>query len=200
MADSDRSSHDTASTCCPECGAEVDPAWMVCWMCEALLRAPANLPPARKPRRRVVPKRDSSSSIAVNTSLIGAVAVVWLGVTLARPGLGFLLAIGALPATVRTLIVVHQRQAAGKATAPVDAGLMFFGSLLVTSLLLVATFFVAAGVLVFGLFATCASGWMPSQEDSIAVGVVLCLIAFCCVAWGFWKVIRARFHEDISRL
>lgn len=184
---------------CPRCGAKVDPAWARCWLCESPLVAIAKSP-AKQPARHAAAQSaaDSGLGLAATIVVAAAVSLVWIGVTIAAPGVGALLAIAAVPPVIRTITVVHKRQAAGIETSRVRTGLMFVTSLVVTGVMLSV-----AGLVAFWTFClTCVAAALVTQsneEIAMAFAGISTLLVVGLLSWLFWIFVRMRYRKDVSK-
>jgi len=182
---------------CPRCGAEVDPTWAQCWMCEADLAGSSLKPEKRSTQRPGASATDSTLGLVATIAVVAAVGFVWLGVTLAAPGIGALLAIAAVPPVFRTITVVHKRQTAGKETSAARTGLMFVTSLLVTGVMLAVTGFVAFWTFCLTCIAA-ASVTKDNEEIAMAFAGISTVAVVGLMGWLFWKLVRHRYRKDVG--
>jgi len=134
---------------CRECGAAIQPQDRQCWLCHRLLAVEAELVetgspfvPQYAPPKWVNPAQFSLETLMLVITLIA----VCLGMIMALPGVGILVAIVAAPALVRTLVAGYQDRKAGTPMTLGEKLLTFAASTGVTLAVLVTggTAFAAA--------------------------------------------------------
>ncbi len=171
---------------CTVCGAELDVA----------LAAPDE--PALPPPPPLPPTREDQDTVLV---MIVAVAVVWIGLTLAAPGLGIFLAILSVVPFLRTLAVVRRRADHGAQTSWMTSVVMFLGSLGVTLVLLAVVLVTAVGTFcaacLTGAVGAAAAGGR-SMEGVVAVSALISLVAVSGVTYVLIKWIRKRWQRDVG--
>jgi hypothetical protein len=188
---------------CPACGAQVQPTSTACWLCQEPLASPAEIveaelveptPPPIIPaweqaRRTASPLQFSLESLMLVITLVA----VCLGMIVAMPGVGVLVAIVAAPALVRTLIAGFQQRAAGSQMTLSEKALTFLASTGITMAVLAAggTAFASA------CFASClvalgvSSATTPSGRinEEYWIYIVLgfsSLVGLATTVWLFW--------------
>jgi hypothetical protein len=162
---------------CPNCRHENPRGSIHCAFCaHPLTEKPAELdenpwsPPAAA---------DSSSRTFTIGSLMLVIAViaVCLGVTVAVPGLGVLLILAIVPASIRTLLAISSRRAAGKPLTVWEKFVVFAGSLAVVAAIGIGSF-IAFVVTCFPV------GFVSVSAAESMVGLVLAFV-LGIVAAGF---------------
>jgi hypothetical protein len=184
---------------CPKCRAELRAGTIRCWLCEAEVQPvaadSAAAPPAAgqsKPAERV-----GTYSLASLMMFVTLVAVVCGTFTIA-PGLGFLVAIVAALAFVRTVILVHRQSALAHHPSAVERVVVFCGSLaviIVTGVAAAAAFYATCvggfltGIAAGNLTDSRGYGWLGG---SLVVGVVLGIVAALYVAYRVFILLSKR--------
>lgn len=145
-----------------------------------------------------------------SASLFGGVTLILICLELfaVSPGLGIAAAVLALPALIRTVLVVRLRQAKGK---PINDGQkfgLFLASLGTTYIITFVTFLATAGVFIGAsitlLFATCLvavtnpRGPNPDMEKLMMIVGVICLVVAAAVLLGFSFWVRDRWRRDVQ--
>jgi hypothetical protein len=188
-----------AATHCPDCGAEVPAESLKCWLCHRQLAVQAELveptSPFRAPPRRASPAQFSLETLMLVITLIA----VCLGVIMAAPGLGILVAIVAAPALVRTLVAGYQERRAGTPMTLSEKLLAFLASTGVAVAVVVTgwTAFAAACLgscfVLVGLESTGTANWLRTNDDTIFFVLfgVSALVGLGTAGWLFW-VLRPR--------
>ncbi len=193
----------TGNSLCPDCGAQVQPTATACWLCQKPLASQAEIveaeiveptPPPIIPaweqaRRQASPLQFSLESLMLVITLVA----VCLGMIVAMPGVGVLVAIVAAPALVRTLIAGFQQRAAGTQMTLSEKALTFLASTGITMAVLAAggTAFASA------CFASClvalgvSSATNPRggfNEDWLIYAVLgfSSLVGLATTIWLFW--------------
>src|SRR4051794_11345500 len=108
-----------AATTCPHCGASLEPADAICWLC---LSPVAQLPAGRNAAQvapRMPPLSTGNYSLASLMMFMTLVAVV-LGVATQWPGLGIPLGIVSLILWSRTVGIVRDRARQGVEVSPLQ--------------------------------------------------------------------------------
>jgi hypothetical protein len=139
------------SRTCPECGAVVE--GNRCWLCHRPLTA--EQPGLAPSTARLAGQQTSQQTFGLSTLfLVITVIAVCLGVFVAAPGLGILLAVIAVPAFVRTSAATSaQERAAGRPVDVPDKVGLFLGSVGVILLIGLAGF----GAFFAACWASCAA-------------------------------------------
>lgn len=117
-------------------------------------------------------------------------AVVGLGVFIIAPGLALILAIGVMPALVRTALVVGRRSKSGEQIPNVEKVLLFLGSL-GTSVV------VAVVVLVASVGSFCAVCLTSGKQSAVPVAILVAVVVTGGVLFFLWKWIRHRWQRDV---
>ncbi|MEQ1903841.1 MAG: hypothetical protein ABL888_06630 [Pirellulaceae bacterium] len=142
------------------------------------------------------------------TSLIGlgTLVLICIALFIVSPGLGIGITVLALPAVVRTFIVVQKQKSAGKAVGEGKTIYLFVASLGTTYVIAFVTFlattavFIGLGIIL--LFATCLTsvanprnpGFDP-EKMLLGIGLVSLLVA-AAVLWSFSFWVRDRWRRD----
>lgn len=178
---------------CPDCGAAVKPLDATCWLCRRSLVVEAEVvgSPARP---RANPAQFSLETLMLVITLIA----VCLGMIMALPGVGILVAIVAAPALVRTLVAGYQDRAAGTPMTLSEKLLTFAASTGVALAVLAAgsTAFAAA------CFGSCmvAMGFLEgpgrltgASEELVVYSLIgfSVLVGLGTAGWLFW-ILRPR--------
>jgi len=187
---------DPLSAACPECGASVKPQDATCWLCRRSLVAlaelvqPATSPfrPGHAPRARANPAQFSLETLMLVITLIA----VCLGMIMALPGLGILVAIVAAPALVRTLVAGYQDRVAGSPMTLGEKLLTFAASTGVTLAVLVTggTAFGAACfgscLVVVGIQGGVLGGGPGTEALAYVLLGISALVGLATAGWLFW--------------
>jgi hypothetical protein len=169
---------------CPDCGVEVPSAATVCWFCNRTLLSDAI---AAAPRTDLNALPDSPTQPDLTPlALIATLALVLLGAAAVHPGLGIGLAVLALPAIIRTVILAIQRRKKNKPLSPAGQ-IGFFLICLSLAALVVAAIGVAAAA---AFLAICASamGHNDPTPALIAIGVAVVFVVGLVFAAYYWIV------------
>lgn len=188
---------------CPECGAAARPADVNCWLCHRPLVVTAELVEAGPPfaGRPAPPKWVNPAQFSLETlMLVITLIAVCLGMIMALPGLGVLVAIVAAPALVRTLVAGYQERSAGTPLTLGEKLLTFLASTGV-SLAVIATGWTAFAAACYG---SCLVAWGLESAGAgppafgrsgelvlYAMLGVSALIGLGTAGWLFW-VLRPR--------
>jgi hypothetical protein len=125
-----------AANTCPHCGASIEPADAICWLCLAPV---GQVPAGRNAAAQVVPRMPPLStgnySLASLMMFMTLVAVV-LGVATQWPGLGIPLGIVSLILWSRTVGIVRDRAKQGLEVSPLQKILIFMSSFAMTMVVL----------------------------------------------------------------
>ena len=187
------------ATLCPMCGAELRQGDARCWLCGHALDRPTSIVVPPLPAGTAPPAVGRTDSFSLETlMLVVTLIAICLGVFVQAPGLGILLCILALPAFVRTLLVVRRR---GQLSRGVPLGqriALFLGSLgfslVVLILVVVSSVGVFCGVCL-GL-ATVSTPDGTSISVALVAGVGAMIVVFAlCVAW-----MRRRWVRDTEEI
>jgi hypothetical protein len=184
-----RPNHETKEVrTCPECGAVVE--GNRCWLCHRSLTADqAGVAQATAPYER---QQASQSTFGLSTLfLVITVIAVCLGVFVAAPGLGILLAVIAVPAFVRTSAATSaQEQSAGRPVDVPDKVGLFLGSIGIMLLIGLAgfgAFFAACWASCAALSVTGAFRRGGGNSGLLLVNLFAGGIALALVGWLLWK-------------
>jgi hypothetical protein len=185
---------------CPDCGAEAPADSLKCWLCHRQLAVQAELVDEDSPRsHRAPPRRTSGVQFSLETlMLVITLFAVCLGVIMAAPGLGILVAIVAAPALVRTLVAGYQERKAGTPLTLGEKLLTFLASTGVSLAVVITgwTAFAAACLgscfVVVGLEST-GGNWWRTYDDTIFFVLfgVSAIVGLGTAGWLFW-VLRPR--------
>jgi hypothetical protein len=192
-----------ARPACPECGAEIKPQDRQCWLCHRLLVIDAEVVESGSPFAEQVapPKWVNPAQFSLETlMLVITLVAVCLGMIMALPGLGIVVAIVAAPALVRTLVAGYQERKAGTPMTLGEKLLTFAASTGVAVAVLVTggtafaaacvgSCFVALGVSQSGS----GTGWNQTFEQVVIPGLLIfsATIGLATAGWLFW-VLRPR--------
>jgi hypothetical protein len=189
---------------CPECGAAVKSADMNCWLCHRPLVVTAELVEPGSPfaGRPAPPKWVNPAQFSLETlMLVITLIAVCLGMVMALPGLGVLVAIVAAPALVRTLIAGYQDRKAGTPMTLGEKLLTFLASTGVTVAVLVTGGTAFAAACAGSLFVACGLeaaapgrsvlGGRTGELLLYALLGVSALVGLGTAGWLFW-VLRPR--------
>ena len=187
---------------CRDCGATIKPQDHQCWLCHRSLVVEAELVEPSSPlaSHYVPPKRVNPAQFSLETlMLVITLIAVCLGMIMALPGLGIVVAIVAAPALVRTLIAGYQDRQAGTPMTLGEKLLTFAASTGVTLAVLVTggTAFAAAcaGMCFVALgLENAGGGLMGGSFGEKLVFVLLgasALIGLGTAGWLFW-ILRPR--------
>jgi hypothetical protein len=198
---------------CPHCGAlnaRVNGQLASnCWLCGRSLSGesqPTGTVPAPpvpsvatvNPRRKYA-RSFTLASIFLATTLIA----VCLGVIVAAPGLGIVLAIFCLPAFVRTGLVVQRRAALGKTVSTAEKIGWFMGSAATTVVVAVVVAVAAVGTFCAVCVGAAEAGAMGTTGEGTFWVVIASLIVAAAVAVPasilMVRWIRRRWRRDIER-
>ncbi|MBI3863626.1 MAG: hypothetical protein HY290_17180 [Planctomycetia bacterium] len=188
-----------------QCGADNPYDATHCWLCERELPGvrsspPATESPAAPQAAGTVPSSSRGVSnaqattgqfTAASVALWGALAIVGLGVLLIAPGLWILLSIVAMPALVRTAMVVSHRSRQGGPVPAQRKVLLFLGSLGTSVVVLIV-------VLVASVGSFCAVCLGAGTEKAIPIAILASVAVTGGVVFALWKWIRHRWKRDVS--
>ncbi len=181
---------------CARCGLELNPQGNLVELWEAKLA-----------QDQQFKQKNISAKFPVGAmSLIGGATLIVICIVLymVLPGIGIAVVILALPALIRTMIVVQRQKSSGK-TVTEGKGLTLFLSSLVTTYLISFVTFVATAAVFLGLaivllFATCfslASNQRNFDPDQVMFGIgIVSLVVGAAVFWGFSFWVRERWRRD----
>ncbi len=191
-----------SASLCPDCGAAIRPDTAACWLCRRPLVITAELVEGGTPPKSafVAANRANPALFSLETlMLVITLIAVCLGVIMAAPGLGVVVALVAGPALVRSLVAGYQERQAGTPMTLGDKLLTFVASTGVSLAVLVTGWtafaaacmgscFVAAGIDEFG-----GGAWFRVNGDSIffVLFAVSGTIGLATAGWLFW-VLRPR--------
>ena len=192
----------TPAAACPDCGAALKPLATKCWLCHRLLVVEAELVEPGSPfeSQYASPKWVNPAQFSLETlMLVITLIAVCLGMIMALPGLGIVVAIVAAPALVRTLMAGYQERKAG---APLTLGeklLTFAASTGVTLAVLVTggTAFAAACVgscfVALGVSQGSGANWNQNFEQYVipALFIFSITVGLGTAGWMFW-ILRPR--------
>jgi len=193
----------TPPAACPDCGAALKPFATQCWLCHRLLVVEAELVEPGSPfeAQYAPPKWVNPAQFSLETlMLVITLIAVCLGMIMALPGLGIVVAIVAAPALVRTLMAGYQERKSGTPMTLGEKLLTFAASTGVTLAVLVTggTAFAAACVgscfVAIGLenAGQPAGGWRQYGDLFIYVLIGMsALIGLGTAGWMFW-ILRPR--------
>jgi hypothetical protein len=184
---------------CRDCGAAIQPQDSQCWLCHRLLAVEAELvepgsplAPQYAPPKWVNPAQFSLETLMLVITLIA----VCLGMIMAAPGVGVLVAIVAAPALVRTLVAGYQDRQAGTPMTLGEKLLTFAASTGVTLAVLVTGGTAFAAACAGSIFVACgleSAGAGPSvlgpSGGELLLFVLLggsALIGLGTAGWLFW--------------
>ncbi|QEG20224.1 hypothetical protein [Mariniblastus fucicola] len=130
-----------ATMLCPVCEADLSPDAAVCFQCGCVSVDPNVNPfalPAERPAKapKGIENETKFTSSLISMLLTGGLVGVLVAVGLASPGLAILLALMAIPPWIRTTLVVFKRSKTGLATDNFARATLFFGSAMVSWLVL----------------------------------------------------------------
>ena len=181
---------------CRHCGTRNVPSAIRCWRCGYDLQpidqatdieALPDLPPL--PR---LPSPESTATFSLTTTfLILTLFCVGFGLFAIAPGLGILMAIGAMPALVRTTLVALRRRQLGREVSTARKIALFAGSLATTIVMAVVVIIAAIG-------SFCAVCLAAATDTAIPVAAVVGIGAGLFVAFLFALVIRTRWKHDVN--
>jgi hypothetical protein len=182
---------------CRDCGAAVKPLDRQCWLCHRSLVVEAELvEPDYAPPKWINPAQFSLETLMLVITLIA----VCLGMIMAEPGVGVLVAIVAAPALVRTLIAGYQDRKAGTPMTLGEKLLTFTASTGVALAVLVTGGTAFAAACAGSIFVACgleSAGAGPSmmgRSGEMLLYVLLGasgLIGMGTAGWLFW-ILRPR--------
>ena len=171
----------TAGPMCSHCGAKLEPADTVCWLCLTPLGQPVANPRGAKARAAEVrPLATGNYSLASLMMFVTLVAVN-LGIITQWPGIGVPMAIISFVIWSRTVNVVRQRATEGVEVSPLQKMLIFMSSFTMTVVVLVliiVTGGAALGAACAAMFATADAAALPwlIGFGTLAIGGILSLI------------------------
>lgn len=205
-----------AAPLCPRCGNEPVEAGRFCrncgWSAAVAGRASAaGTPPegaadtlqsvwGPAPQNTADIHRGSKQSFSLATLLLAVSGfAILMAIFVAAPGLGILLGIFAVPPFVRTAAVIRKRRQLGYETGQGSGILLFFGSMMVTWVVVLALL-ISCSLTFFGV---CLVGvslpGLAGNEQAIltfsflAVGVCALLVLYLA-----FRVIRWRYRLDVD--
>ncbi len=199
---------------CPRCRNPVSAKIGQCWKCGTRLKfvpaAKNDIAPG--PKEAAVPAvLVSRSEPAINSSSFGLAGLlltitliaVCLALFAAAPGLGIIMAVLALPAFIRTLMVVEQRKKSGKPVSTNAKVGLYLGSFGVTLVVTIVTVFASALTFCLsclgGLALMTNSGQRYSEGMIIFIAIGLTILVTGLLIWAFSKWIRNRWRRDIAK-
>ncbi len=185
---------------CSNCGAQSEPGFAFCWLCKAKLTpqddsAPPAVPPPLPPAHLSPPPNEYSFGLS-GLMLVVTLSAVFFGLFVAAPGLAILLAIPALPALIRTALVVNRRASLGRESSASERFALFFGSFGVSVVILLVVFVVG-----FGTFcAACLAMYSAGGEDEslIFLAAIAGLVALIPTTYGLSYWVRWRWRKDTT--
>jgi hypothetical protein len=136
---------------------------------------------------------DSTGSTA---ALVGALALVCLGVFSIHPGLGIILAIVLVVPVLRMTILVRERAAAGRSTSIVTRVMIAFGSMVVSWIVMMVV-----GIVGFGTFCLTCIGTAAATNSgplSFAAAIGATILAVGVVAIPLTRWIRNRWYGNFE--
>jgi hypothetical protein len=165
-------SEETWVTCCWNCGAEVTPGRLKCWLCgEDLSDEPVDAQPVQEtpPIAPDAPFQYGISSLLLFITL----AAILCSLFTMHPGLGIVATIFAVPALLRTAVVASNRGHAGK---PMTTGAKA-SSFALTFAVVFTVCVLIIGAFVAAFFATCMVTANMIHNDSYGLdSLVISLI------------------------
>jgi hypothetical protein len=187
---------------CPDCGAAIRREDALCWLCHRSLLVEAEAVEAGSPfRPQAQPPRANPAQFSLETlMLVITLIAVCLGVIMAAPGLGILVAVVAAPALVRTLVAGYQERKAGRPMTLGEKLLTFLASTGVSLAVLVTGWTAFAAACLGSCFvavglesAARGSGWWQGNADTIffVLFAVSGTIGLATAGWIYW-VLRPR--------
>jgi hypothetical protein len=204
---------------CPRCRNLVTAKTGHCWKCGTQLKfvpgAKKDIAPGPKEAavpavlvRRSEPAINSSSFGLASLMLTITLVAVCLALFAAAPGLGIIMAVCALPALIRTLMVVHQRKKSGKPISTEAKVGLYLGSFGVTLIVTVVTVIASVGASIVALIFSCFAVMAGAQGADSPESLVYIAVAFTAVftifvaglvvfAFSLW--IRRRWQHDIGQ-
>ena len=206
---------------CPRCHNLIPPQSGRCWKCGTLLKFIPGPKNATAPvdnksvpvTAKLVGQAESelnSYSFGLSSLLLSMTLIaICLGLFAVAPGLGILMAVCALPAFIRTWMVVQRRKQQGRPVAPEAKIGLYLGSFGVTLIVAVVTIVAALGACIVALVISCfavlssSSGMNSSPEGLFYVAMALTAIFTLFIAglvfYAFSIWIRQRWQRDIGQ-
>ena len=194
------SSQFTPIGCCPKCGAQWIAGQPRCWLCHGNARAPsrgaddaaagiASLQPMTF--GPAVPTEHFQFGISSLLLLTTFVAIL-CSIFKMNPGVGFLVAVLAVPALLRTIVVAMRRSESGNPMSSGGKTGVFLLTLLVAFIVPVAVI----GAFIIAALATCVAiggpglGGLGNPGLALVCGGIAGLGAAVLCAWVIWKLLR----------
>jgi hypothetical protein len=131
---------------------------------------------------------------------MGVIAVVGvgLGAFAASPYLGYLVAVGLVPATIRTILVAGRREAEGRPMRPADQSMSFLLTFGAVYLILVASL-IAFGVTCIPIGSAMSNTFPGGLWLAFGVGLIAAALTATGLAWGMLKASRDRDRKQRDR-
>lgn len=196
-----------------ECGADNHSDAARCWMCQRDLPGARRSEPAlpnsqtpeaaagttavQQPANRSLPGTVAPEKVAgthpeaATLALWATLFIVGLGVFLVAPGLAILLAIVAMPALVRTALVVGHQSNHGKQVPAHRKISLFLGSLATSVIVLIVVLVAAVG-------SFCAVCLGAGSEKAVPLAALVAISITGVVVSFLWKWLRSRWRRDIQ--
>jgi hypothetical protein len=130
-------------------------------------------------------------------ALMGALALVCLGVFLIMPGLGIALAVVMICPFLRTTILIQQRSVDGRPTSTMSSVFMLLGSIALSAIVLAVV-----AVVAFGTFClTCLGAATASKNEVTAIviasGATTTVVAI--MGYFIYRWIRWSWYQDLRK-
>jgi hypothetical protein len=160
---------------CPQCGAEIRSPDGRCWLCrwQPAMAAPSSTPISRQPVHENRPWQFSISGLLLVTTVVA----VCFGALRVAPGLGVLLivvlAVSAIPATIRAQVVRRRRQGDNSPRAVSERRLAYVESFAVTLGAIIAGSVVCGVVAITAVWVGCGGMGSVSMADRNRIAAVL---------------------------
>ena len=193
-----------AANSCPRCRAQIPPDAPRCWLCGIALPVHSAPPPEIRqlsPARvedeqifedvEIVPEAKATFSLTT-LFLLTTLAAVCFGLFAIMPGLGILMAIGAVPAFLRTTLVTLRRRQLGRDVSPARKIVLFAGSLATTIVMAVVVIVAAIG-------SFCAICLTAGVETAIPIATIIAASVTVGVVGLFAMMIWARYKYDVNK-
>ena len=198
-----------ATSICTRCNLEQPAQHQFCARCGTPLNQTDNLMEIWEAKLAEQPQVVLAKKFPIQlTSIIGlgTLVLICIALFIASPGLGIGITLLALPALVRTFVVVQKQKSAGKSVGEGKTIYLFAASLGTTYVIAFVTILAMTGVFIslsiILLFATCIAalgnpqnpGFDP-EKMMVGIGLVSFLVAVG-VLWLFSFWVRDRWRRD----
>lgn len=183
------------ATQCPKCGTALriqDGKPVIHWPESELPYKPEQASPFQPPQGKAVPG-DTASTVLLIVILVS----VFLSLFIAAPGLGITLSILALPALVRTMMVVEKNRQLGRPVSTLSSIGLMLGSIGVTFIVICVTVFAAA--LTFCLSCIGVFSASTGGGPALFIPVVFTILVTAVLVLGFSSWIRERWRRDTGQ-